>query len=93
LRLIEANERTITGKGNPYRGIAKAYQRIYKVYEGILEIDNTEELRRFSAQCDNILEMQEAFINTIHSETAPDCEKNLRRETDVQKIRLVVGLN
>ena len=92
LRIIEANERTITGKETPYRNIAKGYQRVIKAYNGIEDIANTEDLRRYSLQCDNIIEMQEAFIRTIHSETAEDCDKNMKREYDVEKIRLIVGL-
>ena len=92
LRIIEVNERAITGKSNPYRNIAKGYQRVIKAYSGITEIDNTDDLRRYSLQCDNIIDMQEAFINTIHSKTADDCDKNMRHEFDIEKIRLIVGL-
>ena len=93
LRVIETNEQTITGKETPYRNMAKAYARVLKSYNGIEQISNAEDLRRYSLQCDNIIEMQEAFIRTMRSSIAEDCDKNLRHETDVAKIRLVVGLN
>lgn len=93
LRIIEANERVITGKETPYRNISKAYVRVIKAYNGIEQIANSEDLRRYSLECDNIIEMQEAFIRTMRSSVAEDCDKNLKREYDVTKIRLVVGLN
>lgn len=93
LRVIDANERTITGKDNTYRNIARAYQTIEKAYNGMTEIVSTDDLRRYNMQCDNTIEMQQAFIKTMHSPTAEDCDKLLRRETDVKKIKLAVGLN
>jgi hypothetical protein len=56
------------------------------------EITNTEDLRRYNRQCDYILEMQEAFINTMRGQTAAECDNKLKRENDIEKIRLVVGL-
>ncbi len=93
LRIIDGNERVITGKDNPYRNISRAYQTLVKVYRKIEVIDNMDDLQRFEMQCDGIIEMQEAFIKTMRSATAEDCDKLLRRETDVTKIRLAVGMN
>lgn len=93
LRVIDANERTITGKDNTYRNIARAYQTIEKAYNGMTEIVSTDDLRRYNMQCDNIIEMQQAFIKTLHSPTVEDSDKLLRRETDVRKIKLAIGLN
>ena len=93
LRVIETNERVITSKETPYRNISKAYLRVVKSYSGIDQITNHEDLRRYGLQCDNIIEMQEAFIRTMRGTLAEDCDKSLRHETDVAKIRLVVGLN
>ncbi len=93
LNIIEQNSNIIDNKENAFRNIAKAYQRTLKAYKGINEINNTEELRRYSQQCDNIIVMQEAFINTLRSETAADIDKKLRQEYDLTRIRLAIGLN
>ena len=92
LQTIETNEKFITDKDNRYRNISKAYQRIRKAYNGVDEITNTEDLRRYSRQCDYILEMQEAFIKTMRGTTAAESDNKLKRENDIEKIRLVVGL-
>lgn len=92
LRTIDNNEKTITDKDNRYRNISKAYQRIRKAYNGVDEITNAEDMRRYSRQCDYILEMQEAFISTMHGQTAAESDNKLRRENDIEKIRLVIGL-
>lgn len=89
---INNNEDYITNKDNRLRNIAKAYQRIVKAYHGVDEITNSEDLRRYSRQCDRILEMQQAFINTMQGQTAAESDNKLRRENDIEKIRLVVGL-
>jgi hypothetical protein len=36
--------------------------------------------------------MQEAFISTLTGDLVNDAESKLRRETDVDKIKLVIGL-
>lgn len=92
LRTIDNNEKTITDKDNRYRNISKAYQRIRKAYNGVDEITNAEDMRRYSRQCDYILEMQEAFISTMRGQTAAESDNKLRRENDIEKIRLVIGL-
>lgn len=91
-KAIEINEAFITNKDNRLRNISKAYQRVAKAYYGVNEITNNEDLRRYSRQCDRILEMQGAFIATMRSPTAAESDSKLRRETNIEKIRLVVGL-
>ncbi len=92
LKVIDDNENFITSKDNRYRNINKAYQRIRKAYNGVEEITNTEDLRRYSRQCDYIIEMQDAFIKTMRSTTAAESDNKLKRENDIEKIRLVIGL-
>lgn len=92
LRIIERNEERITSKDIPFRNIQKAYSRMLKAYSNVDEITNQEDLRRYSRQCDYILEMQEAFLKTIAGELATDSDNKLRRESDVEKIKLVIGL-
>lgn len=91
--LITANDDKISDKSGAYRNIAKAYSRMKKVYDDFDEITNTEDLRRYSRQCDSVLEMQQAFIKLLLSEFAGNADGNLKRETDVEKIKAVVGLN
>ena len=93
LRKIASNEHVITAKDNPYRNIAKAYSRMAKAYRGIDEIANTEDLRRYDRQCDYILEMQQAFLSTIHNPLAADSDSKLKHETAIDKIKLIIGLN
>lgn len=92
LKAIDANEKIIIDKDNRYRNISKAYQRIRKAYNGVEEITNTEDLRRYNRQCDYILEMQDAFIRTMRGQNAAECDNKLKRENDIEKVRLVIGL-
>ena len=92
LKEIDNNDKFITNKDNRLRNISKAYQKLEKAYHGVQEVTNNEDLRRFSRQCDKILEMQQAFITTMRSNTAAESDNKLRRENDIEKIRLVIGL-
>lgn len=92
LERIKQNEKTITGKENPYRNIIKAYNRIEKSYHGIDEIANTEDLRRYNRQCTYILEMQEAFLNAIHNPDAASIDTQLKKVSELDKIQLIVGI-
>lgn len=92
LRRIAEGEKLITGKENSYRNIAKAYQRVEKAYSGISEITNVEDLRRYSRQCDYLLGVQQLFLSAVHSPTATETDNILRRENDLDKIKLVIGI-
>lgn len=92
LEQIKANEKTINDRELPYNNIRKAYSRMYKAYRGLSEITNTEDLRRYSRQCDYILEMQQAFITLLRSNNADDAESKLKRESNIEKIKAVIGL-
>ena len=92
IKTIQQNADFITSKENPYHNISKAYQRMEKAYQGVDEITNTEDLRRYARQCDYILEMQEAFIKLMRSPLAEDSDRNLKREKDISKIRTIIGL-
>ena len=89
---IKANEKTINDRELPYGNIRKAYSRMYKAYRGLTEITNTEDLRRYSRQSDYILEMQQAFIDLIRSSNAADAESKLKRESNIEKIKVIIGL-
>ena len=90
--MMERNEERIESKDIPFRNIQKAYSRMIKAYQGVDEITNNEDLRRYSRQCDRILVMQEAFLNVIAGELASDTDNKLRRESDIEKIRLIIGI-
>ncbi|MBQ8704392.1 MAG: hypothetical protein IJ524_08480 [Bacteroidales bacterium] len=92
LERINANDRKIKDKDIPYSNIRKAYSRMLKAYQGVDEITNTEDLRRYDRQCDYILEMQEAFIDTQRSSTAADSDSKLKKESNIENIKLVIGL-
>ena len=92
LEVINSNDKKIKDKDLPYGNIRKAYARMYKAYQGMDEITNTEDLRRYSRQCDYILEMQEAFIDTQRSSTAADSDSKLKKENNIENIKLVIGL-
>ena len=92
LRTIEQNEAYILDKDNKLRNLAKAYQRMIKVYSSVSEITNAEDLQRYSRQCDYTIEMQEAFMATMRSQTAIECDNKLKRENDIDRIKLVIGL-
>lgn len=89
---IKANEKVINDRELPYGNIRKAYGRMYKAYKGLSEITNTEDLRRYSRQSDYILEMQQAFIDVIRGNGAADAEAKLKRESNIEKIKVIIGL-
>lgn len=94
LQHIQSNASNITSKDSPYRNISKAYGRMEKAYQGIDEITNTEDLRRYSRQCDYVLEMQEAFLNLLRSQTVADADAKLKKDgNNIDKIKLIVGLD
>ena len=90
---IKRNDKLIDFKENPYRNIVKAYSRIYKAYSDVSEITNTEDLRRYNRQCDRIIDMQQTFIELQQKPTAQEADNSLKRETAIDKIKLVVGLD
>ncbi len=89
---IQANEKIINDRELPYNNIRKAYSRMYKAYHGLNEITNTEDLRRYSRQCDYIMEMQQAFITLLRSNNADDADSKLKKESNIEKIKAVIGL-
>ena len=48
---------------------------------------------RYDRQCDRIEEMQQAFIKMMNSELAAETDNRLHRETDVERIKIAIGLN
>lgn len=94
LEHIKANAQNITSKDSPYRNIGKAYNRMEKAYQGVDEITNAEDLRRYSRQCDYVLEMQEAFLNLLRSQTVAEADARLKKDSgSVDKIKLIIGLD
>ena len=89
---INDNDKRIKDKDFPYNNIRKAYGRMYKAYQGIEAITNTEDLRRYGRQCDYILEMQDAFLETQRGSDAAESDARLKRETNIENIKLVIGL-
>ena len=89
---IKHNETMIDFKENPFRNIVKAYGRMYKAYSDVSEITNLEDLRRYNRQCDRMLDMQQTFMEVQKSPTAKDVDTSLKRESSIDKIKLVVGI-
>lgn len=75
-----------------FRYIRKAYSKLQDLYLDIDDISNLEDLRRYSRQLDNTANMQQAFVSTLRSELVIDANNRLKRESDVEKIKLIVGL-
>lgn len=93
LETINQTDRRLTSKDQPFRNLVKAYQRLLKAYEGVSEVANREDLLRYDRQCDRIEEMQQAFLRTMNSEVAADTDNRLRRENDIERIKIAIGLN
>lgn len=91
-RTIGANEDRITGKGNSFRNIAKAYQRLEKDYLVVNDITTLDDLNAYHRQNLSLLAMQQAFLNLLNSDLATDADLKLKGEQDLDKIRLVLGL-
>jgi hypothetical protein len=64
-----------------------------KAYDDFDDIANLEDLRRYDRQCDRIIEMQQAFLTLLNSELVNDADARLKRESDISKIKVVIGLN
>lgn len=75
-----------------FRYIRKAYSKMQDLYLDIEDITNLEDLRRYSRQLDSTAAMQQAFLNTLRSDLVIDANNRLKRESDVEKIKLIVGL-
>ena len=90
--MIDANSDKLTDKSVPYRNIVKAYNRMEKAYRGLDDITNLEDLRRYLRQCDYTLDMQQYFFKVLESDMAPEADKQLRRESDIEKIKVVIGM-
>lgn len=93
LREIERNEKTLTSKDSPYRNITKAYNRMAKAYRGIDEITNNEDLRRYNRQCGYIIDMQNTFLEVLRSQSASEIDSKLRKESSIDKIKLIMGID
>ncbi len=91
--LISSQEKTLNQRSSSLRNIQKAYSRMIKAYDDFDDIANLEDLRRYDRQCGYIIEMQEAFLKLISSEYANDADSHLKRESDISKIKLIIGLN
>lgn len=89
---ITANSDVISDKVGSFRNISKAYSRVFKVYDDIDDITNTEDLRRYSRQCDSILEMQGAFLKLLQGDYAASADANLKRESNIERIKAIVGI-
>lgn len=92
-RDIESFDKQIDQRASGFRNIDKAYSRMKKAYDDFDDIANMEDFRRYDRQCDRILEMQQAFLNLLGSGTVNDADSRLKKETDISKIKLVLGLN
>jgi hypothetical protein len=91
-KVIEANSDRITGNRASYPNIAKAYKRLADAYDDFGDITNTEDLRRYLRQTDAYIAMQEAFLRLIASDYASSSDSQLKRESDLERIKTVIGL-
>ena len=92
LDVINQNAKSITGKEQPYRNMAKAYTKMERSYQAMSEIATVDDLQRYSRQCDYLIEVQEAFIRLMHSEYALENDNRMKKESDVDKIKVMLGL-
>ena len=90
-RTIDSYDQKISDKVSPYRNIGKAYSRMMKAYDDFGEIANTEDLRRYSRQCDVVVQVQEAFLKLLSSDLVSSTDTQLKRETDIEKIKAAIG--
>lgn len=91
-KTIDDNADRIIEKRSNYSNIVKAYKRMAEVYDDFGEITNNEDLRRYARQTDAYIEMQEAFLRLLASDYASSSDSQLKRETDVERIKTVIGL-
>ena len=93
LKTIENNRESIGSLGAQWRNITKSYSRMEKVYRAIDDIGTLEDLNRYSRQCDAIVAMQQAYMALLKSDLAEDTDARLKRENDVEKIKLIIGVD
>ena len=91
--VINTIESQVEQRTSSFRNIDKAYSRMMKAYDDFDDIANLEDLRRYDRQCDRIIEMQQAFLTLLNSELVNDADARLKRESDISKIKVVIGLN
>lgn len=89
---IEINGQRITHATASLRNIQKAYSRMMKVFDDFDEITTLDEMRRYSRQCDYTIGMQEAFLRVISGEDPAAVDSRLYRESDIEKIKSVIGM-
>lgn len=89
---IKENAKTINDRELPFGNIRKAYSTMEKAYRSYNEITNNEDLRQYDRQSDKIIEMQEAFINLLHSSGADGSNARLKRNSSIEEIKLEIGL-
>ena len=92
-RDIESLDKQIDQRVSNFRNIEKAYSRMKKVYDDFDDIANLEDFRRYDRQCDRIIEMQDAFLRLLGSETVNDSDARLKKESDIAKIKIVLDLD
>ncbi len=92
-RDVASNDKQIDQRTSSFRNIEKAYSRMMKAYDDFDDIANLEDFRRYDRQCDRILEMQQAFLTLLGSGTVDDADSRLKKESDISKIKLVLGLD
>lgn len=90
---IVSNAERINTKASSFRNILKAYSRLEKVYDDFDDITNYDELRRYSRQCDQTIQMQEKFFNALTGDYIADIDAKLKRVSEVDKIKLIVGMS
>lgn len=93
IKMMKSNEAIITSKDHTWRNIAKSYSRMAKAYQGMTEITNLEDLRRYDRQCNRMIAMQAAYLELLRSSTVADADSKLNKETNIDKIKLIVGIN
>ena len=91
-RTIESNDDRISNLSSSFRNISKAYSRMLKVYDDFGDIENNDDLHRYDRQCDGVIEMQQAFQKLLESDIASSTDMQLKRETDIERIKAAVGL-
>ena len=89
---IQSNDKTITEKGERLRHLIKAYVRMQKAILTMKEIATREEIDFYQRELNEMLFVQEAFIQAINSDDSSAINNRLKGETDPNKIKLVLGL-
>jgi len=90
--LINRNSLQFKTAFKDYSNIYKAYERLLKIYDYEINILTEADVDSYLRHQNNVLRMQNRFIEVMNSTEKVDLNKRLKREKDPNNIKLIMGI-